>query len=110
MLGNQTVASLTVNDTDGQSRSTTVNRAISERPLMLPDEVGRLSRRKALLLIAGAYPFMDDKFDAADHPRWDEVGPGHAGARHEAPFDFEGYAAKAGKEAAGEDRQAAAMR
>ncbi len=110
MLGNQTVASLTVNDTDGQSKSTTVNRAISERPLMLPDEVGRLSRRKALLLIAGAYPFMDDKFDAADHPRWDEVEPRHAGARHEAPFDFERYAAKAGKKAAGKDRQAAAMR
>lgn len=80
MLGTQTILSLTLNDTDGNTRSTTVNRTLFERPLMLPDEVGRLSRRKALLLIAGAYPFKDDKYDAAEHPRWDEVEPGHKGA------------------------------
>ena len=112
MLGNQTVASLTVNDTDGQSRSTTVNRAISERPLMLPDEVGRLSRRKALLLIAGAYPFRDDKCDAAEHPRWDEVEPGHAGARHARPFDFKAHAERLRKEGKKEEEEerTAAMR
>lgn len=104
MLGNQTIASLTVNDTDGQSRSTTVNRAISERPLMLPDEVGRLSRRKALLLIAGAYPFIDDKCDAADHPRWDEVEPGHKGSRHSSPFDFPAYAARSREVVGKEER------
>ena len=91
MLGTQTILSLTLNDTDGNTRSTTVNRTLFERPLMLPDEVGRLSRRKALLLIAGAYPFKDDKYDAADHPRWDEVEPGHKGAKHAAPFDFGAY-------------------
>ena len=59
---------------------------------MLPDEVGRLSRRKALLLIAGAYPFKDDKYDASQHPRWNEVEPGHKGAKHSVPFDFGAYA------------------
>ena len=93
MLGNQTIASLTLNDTEGQNKSTTVNRTIFERPLMLPDEVGRLSRRKALLLIAGTYPFQDDKYDAAQHPRWAEVEPGHKGSIHTEPFDFGAYAA-----------------
>ena len=92
MLGNQTIVSFTLNDTEGANKSTTVNRSIFERPLMLPDEVGRLSRRKALLLIAGAYPFKDDKYDASQHPRWDEVEPGHKGAKHSAPFDFGAYA------------------
>ena len=92
MLGSQTIVSFTLNDTEGANKSTTVNRTIFERPLMLPDEVGRLSRRKALLLIAGAYPFKDDKYDAAQHPRWDEVEPGHKGAKHSTPFDFGAYA------------------
>lgn len=95
MLGNQTIASLTLNDTDGHSRSTTFNRTVLERPLMLPDEVGRLSRRKAILLLAGTYPFIDDKYDAATHPRWAEVEPGHKGSRHSKPFDFGAYAARA---------------
>lgn len=93
MLGNQTIVSLTLNDTEGQNKSTTVNRTIFERPLMLPDEVGRLSRRKALLLIAGTYPFQDDKYDAAQHPRWPEVEPGHKGSIYAKPFDFGAYAA-----------------
>lgn len=93
MLGNQTIASFTLNDTEGQNKSTTVNRTIFERPLMLPDEVGRLSRRKALLLIAGTYPFQDDKYDAAQHPRWAEVEPGHKGSIYAKPFDFGAYAA-----------------
>ena len=77
---------------------------------MLPDEVGRLSRRKALLLIAGAYPFRDDKCDAADHPRWDEVEPGHAGARHARPFDFRAHAESLRKEGMKEEERTAAMR
>ena len=93
MLGNQTIVSFTLNDTEGQNKSTTVNRTIFERPLMLPDEVGRLSRRKALLLIAGTYPFQDDKYDAAQHPRWAEVEPGHKGSIYAKPFDFGAYAA-----------------
>ena len=92
MLGNQTIVSFTLNDTEGQNKSTTVNRTIFERPLMLPDEVGRLSRRKALLLIAGTYPFQDDKYDAAQHPRWAEVEPGHKGSIYTKPFDFGAYA------------------
>ena len=40
MLGNQTIVSFTLNDTEGANKSTTVNRTIFERPLMLPDEVG----------------------------------------------------------------------
>lgn len=95
MLGSQTIASLTLNDTDGHNRSTTFNRTVLERPLMLPDEVGRLSRRKAILLLAGTYPFIDDKYDAAIHPRWAEVEPGHKGSRHSKPFDFGAYAARA---------------
>ena len=93
MLGNQTIVSLTLNDTEGQNKSTTVSRTIFERPLMLPDEVGRLSRRKALLLIAGTYPFQDDKYDAAQHPRWAEVEPGHKGSIYAKTFDFGAYAA-----------------
>ena len=47
----------------------------------------------ALLLIAGTYPFQDDKYDAAQHPRWAEVEPGHKGSIYAKPFDFGAYAA-----------------
>ena len=44
------------------------------------------------MLIAGANPLKDRKYDIEKHPRWDEVYPGHPGASHAEPFDFSEYA------------------
>ena len=56
-----------------------------------PSEVARLPRDEAIVLIAGANPLRDRKFDIEDHRRWREVYPGHSGASHRLPFDYSEY-------------------
>ena len=59
---------------------------------MQPAEVAKLPRDEAVVLIAGANPLRDRKFDITAHPRWGSVYPGHPGALYEEPFDFAEYA------------------
>jgi type IV secretion system protein VirD4 len=53
--------------------------------------VARLPRDTALVLIAGAMPLKDRKYDITRHPMWPEAYPGHPGARFAEPFDFKAY-------------------
>lgn len=39
-----------------------------------------MPREEAIVLIAGADPLRDSKYDIEKHPRWKEVHPGHGGA------------------------------
>lgn len=46
----------------------THNKSSTGRPLMMPDEVRRLPKDKAILLIRGAKPLMLDKITPEEHP------------------------------------------
>lgn len=117
MIGKQTINQLTFNESSGQSPSASKNMQIQGRDLIDAAEIAKLSRRKAILLIAGASPLMDDKYPLESHPRYALIDPGHKPvpmlggqvvkgfiARHLArvlhlvshakftePFDFKGY-------------------
>lgn len=91
-VGKETVSTITWNESRGASASSTRNWSTLERDLVQPAEVARLPRDEAIVLIAGANPLKDRKYDIEKHPRWDEVYPGHPGASHAEPFDFSEYA------------------
>ena len=95
-IGKETVATVTWNESRGASASSTRNWNTIERDLMQPAEVAKLPRDEAVVLIAGANPLRDRKFDITAHPRWDSVYPGHPGALYEEPFDFAEYAGRKG--------------
>ena len=61
-----------------------------------PDEVGRLPRDESIVLISGTYPLKGAKYRIEEHPSYPEVDPGHAGAKHEARFDFLEYRKRKG--------------
>ena len=91
-VGKETVATVTWNESRGSQASSTRNWNTIERDLIQPAEVAKLPRDEAIVLIAGANPLRDRKYDIARHPRWDAVYPGHPGAAFERPFDFGEYA------------------
>lgn len=91
-IGKETVATITWNESRGQSASSTRNWNTIERDLMQPAEVAKLPRDEAIVLIAGTDPIKDKKYDITAHPRWHSVYPGHEGAAFDRPFDFAEYA------------------
>ena len=92
MIGKQTIHQMTYNESSGQSSSASKNLQIQGRDLIDAAEIGKMSRRKAILLIAGTNPLMDDKFDPRRHKRYcyivDKRNPKRL---HENPFDFKRY-------------------
>lgn len=86
-IGKQTVSMLTHNESRGTMSSSTRNWNRSERDLIQASEVAKMDRTKAIVLIAGANPLLDDKYDIERHPMWPEAYPGHPGAKYERPFD-----------------------
>ena len=75
-VGKETVSTRTHNETRGASPSSTSNYQTAERDLIQAAEVGRLDRRRAIVLIAGADPVCDLKYAPERHPRHGELGPG----------------------------------
>lgn len=67
-LGKSTIDTKTHGETKGKSGSWSTNMQISGRELLTPDEVRRLDNRYAVLLIRGAGPVMDLKYDLMKHP------------------------------------------
>ena len=94
MIGKQTIHQMTYNESTGQSSSATKNLQIQGRDLIDAAEIGKMSRKKAILLIAGTNPLMDDKYDPHSHKRYcyivDKRNPKRL---HEDPFDFKRYMA-----------------
>ena len=66
-LGKSTIDTKTHGETKGKSGSWSTNMQISGRELLTPDEVRRLDNRYAILLIRGAGPVMDLKYDLMKH-------------------------------------------
>ena len=67
-LGKSTIDTKTHGETKGRSGSWSTNMQISGRELLTPDEVRRLDNRYAILLIRGAGPVIDLKYDLNKHP------------------------------------------
>ena len=67
MICKQTIHQMTYNESTGQSSSAGKNLQIQGRDLIDAAEIGKMSRRKAILLIAGTNPLMDDKFDPVSY-------------------------------------------
>lgn len=96
MVGKQTLKVATLSDSRGANRSTTQNYNVIERDLMTPDEVGRLPRDEAIVLISGTCPLKGRKYRIEEHPSYPEIDPGHAGAAHGKRFDFNEYRKRKG--------------
>ena len=90
-IGKQTVSILTHNESRGTMSSSTRNWNRQERDLIQAAEVGKLDRTRAIVLISGTDPLLDEKFDIETHERWPQVYPGHDGALYSSPFDFSAY-------------------
>lgn len=92
MIGKQTIHQMTYNESSGQSSSASKNLQIQGRDLIDAAEIGKMSRRKAILLIAGTNPLMDDKYDPRRHKRYcyivDKRNPKRL---HEDSFGFKCY-------------------
>ena len=92
MIGKQTIHQMTYNESTGQSPSASKNLQIQGRDLIDAAEIGKMSRRKAILLIAGTNPLMDDKYDPHTHKRYcyivDKRNPKRL---HKDSFDFKRY-------------------
>lgn len=88
MAGKETIRTRSESDSRGAMPSYTRSYQLGERDLITPDEVGRLSREKSIVLISGIHPYIDNKFDITTHKRYALIDPGHKGARYDAPFDI----------------------
>ena len=94
MIGKQTIHQMTYNESTGQSSSASKNLQIQGRDLIDAAEIGKMSRKKAILLIAGTNPLMDDKFDPHDHKRYCYIVDKRNKKRlHKNSFDFKRYRA-----------------
>ncbi len=67
-LGKSTIHTKTHGQSKGRSGSWSTNFQMSARELLTPDEVRLLDNRYAILLIRGAKPVMDLKYDLTKHP------------------------------------------
>ena len=92
MIGKQTIHQMTYNESTGQSSSASKNLQIQGRDLIDAAEIGKMSRLKAILLIAGTNPLMDDKYDPHAHKRYRYIVDKRNWKRlHKNSFDFERY-------------------
>lgn len=92
MIGKETIYQATFSETSGQSPSGSKNMQIQGRDLIDAAEIGKMSRTKAILMIAGTDPLMDDKYQPEDHPNWVWLDPGsNPKCLFDEEFDFVKY-------------------
>lgn len=90
MIGKQTVANVSVNDSRGNNPTYTHNYGLIERDLMQGSEISRMPKDEALVLINGAQAFKDKKYVLSSHPRASLL----ARAEKSGPFEFKRYRAR----------------
>lgn len=92
MIGKETIHQTTFGESHGQSPSGSKNMQIQGRDLIDAAEIGKMSRKEAILLIAGTDPLKDEKFPVESHPNYIFLDPGsNENCIHDKPFDFKGY-------------------
>lgn len=78
LLGKETIDTTTSSRSRGRSGSYSQNFQQTGRELMTPDEVRMLDNSKAIVLIRGEQPIIDDKYDILKHPNIKETEDGGA--------------------------------
>ena len=73
-LGKATIDVKSRNTTKGRNGSSTTNYQQTGRELMTPDEVRLLPNDKAILLIRGKRPIIDNKYTLTKHRNYDKIG------------------------------------
>ena len=93
MIGKQTINQMTYGTTGtGLNASGSKNMQIQGRDLIDSAEIGKLSRTKAIVLIAGTNPLQDDKFNPQTHKRYSLIFDKHnKKAKYKQAFDFTHY-------------------
>ena len=84
-LGKATIDTRTHGQTKGKSGSYSTNFQQSGRELLTPDEVRMLDNKKAIVLIRGEAPVIDDKYDLMKHPAIKFTADGGAAAYIHSP-------------------------
>ncbi len=69
MIGNETVDYQNISETKGSSYSYSVSNQLVQRPLLAPDEIGRLKKNECLIHIRGQQIIRDEKYDLLKHKR-----------------------------------------
>ena len=94
MIGDETIHQTTFGESHGQSPSGSKNMQIQGRKLIDPAEIGKMSRKDAILLIAGTNPLKDEKYPVESHQNYIYLDPGsNKKCLHDKPFDFKKYLA-----------------
>ena len=91
LIGKQTISQMSYSENTGQSSTAGKNTSTTGRDLIDAAEIGKMSRKKAILLIVGTNPLMDNKYPIEKHERYAYVDPGHKGSLVDKPFDFVRY-------------------
>lgn len=69
LIGNETVDHISISETRGSNWSYQKSNQLIQRPLLAPDEIGRLEKDECLIHIRGYQIFRDKKFDVTKHKR-----------------------------------------
>ena len=85
LLGKQTIQTRTSSQSKGRNGSYSQNFQQAGRELLTPDEVRMLDNRKAIVLIRGEAPVIDDKYDLTRHPNIKFTADGGAAAYIHSP-------------------------
>lgn len=78
LLGKETIDTMTSSRSRGRNGSYSQNFQQTGRELLTPDEVRMLDNSKAIVLIRGERPIIDDKYDILKHPNIRETEDGGA--------------------------------
>jgi len=78
LLGKQSLTYQTTSTSRGRNGSTSTSTQLMGRELMTPEEVRMLDNQKAIVLIRGEAPIIDDKYDLMKHPNIKETEDGGA--------------------------------
>jgi type IV secretion system protein VirD4 len=85
LLGKQTIETRTSSQSKGRNGSYSQNFQQAGRELLTPDEVRMLDNKKAIVLIRGEAPVIDDKYDLMKHPNIKFTADGGAAAYIHSP-------------------------
>lgn len=76
-LGSQTIRVQSYGENRGRQGSTNINRQVQKRELMTSEEVARLPRDEAIVMIKQARPYRDKKFFLEKHSNYKYIDPVH---------------------------------
>ena len=85
LLGKETIQTQTSSQSKGRNGSYSQNFQQAGRELLTPDEVRMLDNKKAIVLIRGEAPVIDDKYDLMRHPAIRFTADGGAAAYIHSP-------------------------